>query len=196
MDIYSFSRVYFASTFVQECAYDLFSRKNHHHLINFIRDAAGNPFLATIRGGLFEAHAHQRLCSGENFKIQSLESSGSGSGEDETVNFGQLSTKDVSHVEDIDAGYYCKPVAKNFESIDSMIAPNTLFQITVAEKHPVKHNGLDKLKDKLATSGELRLYFVVPSDRYRGFQHQSYTNMDGIFAFQWIHLCLPSMHCA
>ena len=177
--------MYLASTFVQEYVYEQFSKENRHRLISFISGAVGNPLLSSIRGGLFEAHAHQRLCSGETFKTRLLSDPGPGSGDDETDDayFGPLATRDVSHVNDISPGYYCRPVAKNFESIDSLIAPNKLFQITVSDKHPIKHNGLEKLKDKLDSSGEIRLYFVVPSDRYSSFQRQNYVNIDGMAVF-------------
>src|SRR2546430_4381226 len=128
---YRCSRVYLASTFVQEYVYEQFSEENRHRLISFISGAVGNPLLSSIRGGLFEAHAHQRLCSGEAFKIRLLSEPGPGFGSDETrVYFGPLVTRDVTHVKDISPGYYCRPVAKNFESIDSLIAPDRLFQIT------------------------------------------------------------------
>ena len=190
---YVFSRVYLASTFVQEFVYEQFSKENRHRLISFISGAVGNPLLSSIRGGLFEAHAHLRLCSGETFKTRLLSGPGPGSGNDETsAYFGRLPTRDVSHVNDISPGYYCRPVAKNFESIDSLIAPNKLFQITVSDKHPIKHNGLEKLKDKLASSGEIRLYFVVPSDRYSSFQRQNYVNIDGMGVFDISFMVFPS----
>ena len=167
--------MYLASTFVQECVYKQFSEENRHGLIRFISGAVGNPLLSSIRGGLFEAHGHQRLCSGETFKIRLQSEPGPGFGSAETsVWFEPLATRDVSHVSDIRPGYYCRAVAKNFEWIDSQIAPDTLFQITASDKHAIKHSGLEKLKDKLGSSGEIRQYFVVPSDRYAGFQRQNY----------------------
>jgi hypothetical protein len=182
--------VYLASTFVQEDVYEQFSEEKRHRLIRFISGAVGNPLLSSIRGGLFEAHAQQRLCSGETFKIRLVSEPGSGFGSDETsVHFGLLETREVTQVKDIRAGYYSRAVAKNFESIDSQIAPDRLFQMTVSDKHAIKHNGQSKQKDKLDSSGEIGLYFVEPSDRYAGFQRQNYINIDGMAGFLIFDSC-------
>src|SRR4051812_12988998 len=130
---YRRSRVYLASTFVQERVYDKFAQQNYYQLMCFIRDAVGNSFVSAIRGKLFEGYAHRRLCSGEDFRVRSLEDSDSG--EDAIVNFSKLTPKHIACVEDILAGYYCKPIAKNFKSIDSLVAPDKLFQMTMGEQH-------------------------------------------------------------
>ena len=171
--------MYLASTFIQEKVYDKFAKQNYYQLICFVRDAVGNSFVSAIRGKLFEEYAHRRLCSGEDFRVRSLDDSDSG--EDRIVNFGKLTPKHIACVNDIEAGYYCRPIAKNFKSIDSLIAPDTLFQITVAEQHPIKENGIAMLRSKLKTRGTIAFYFVVPPDGYRGLKRQSYTIQEGMY---------------
>src|SRR5215469_10022675 len=120
MKAYQRSRVYLESPFVQERAYNRFAEQNYHQLMCFIRDAVGNSFVSAVRGKLFEEYAHRRLCSGESFRVRSLEDSDSGS----DISFGELKPKFIASVDDIEEGYYCKPTAKNFESIDSLVAPD------------------------------------------------------------------------
>jgi hypothetical protein len=122
--------------------------------MGFIRSALPGAHRTTMRGMLFEEHAHRRLASGESFRARRLDGSAGGSGDGaERVTFGALDTLIVQGVPDIRAGHHCRPRAQNFESIDAVVAPSSLFQITVGEKHPVKHNGLAKLRPKLAGLG-------------------------------------------
>jgi hypothetical protein len=173
-------RVYFASEFVQECVYDRFVRPNQARLMHRICGLAGDRLMGPMCGMLFEEHAHRRLCSGETFRVRPLHGPGGGSGdEDSTVCFGELDTLTVSYAADIRAGYYCRPHAQNFESVDAVIAPSSLFQITVGSQHPIKQHGLDQLQSRLSASGPIGLYFVVPPDRYRSFQAQSYVTQKG-----------------
>ncbi|CAI2178669.1 6111_t:CDS:2 [Funneliformis geosporum] len=75
----------------------------------------------------------------------------------------------VSTIDTIENSKYYQPMNQNFESIDIIVAPDKLFQITAAKKHPIKLNGLKKLVDKLGgKSGkdEISLYFVLPKNLY------------------------------
>jgi hypothetical protein len=63
-----------------------------------------------------------------------------------------------------------------------VIAPSTLFQITVGSQHPIKQHGLIRLKSTLAADGPIRLYFVVPPDRYPSFAQQGYVTQKGVVA--------------
>jgi hypothetical protein len=187
---YSTLRVCFASTYVQRSVYDRLATEDRDHLMRFIWDSAGNPFLSAIRGMLFEEHAHRRLASGELFRVRRLDGPADGSGDGaERVTFGKLDTLMVQGVDGIRSGYYCRPQAKNFASVDAVVAPSSLFQMTVGEKHPVKHDGLAKLQPKLASSGPVRLYFVVPPDRWASFGQQNYVTQKGVLAWVWVAWC-------
>ncbi|RGB36480.1 hypothetical protein C1646_758035 [Rhizophagus diaphanus] len=63
----------------------------------------------------------------------------------------------------IEDGKYYQPESKNFPSIDSIIAPDKLFQMTIAKCHPIKMNGFKKLYNKLGDENEISFYFVVPA---------------------------------
>lgn len=182
---YSTSRVYLASAYVQKSVYDRFAQRNHDSLMRFIWDSGDNALLSAIRGKLFEEHAHCRLTTGESFFVRRLDGPAGGSGDGTSrVTFGELDTLIVRRVDDIRAGHYCRPQAQNFASVDAVVAPSSLFQITVGEKHPVKHNGLVNLRPKLASSGPVRLYFVVAHDRWDSFGQQNYVTQKGVLAWE------------
>jgi hypothetical protein len=173
---YRFKHLRFASAFIQERVYDKFANEVHSKLMLFTREAAGNPLLSSILGCLYEEFVHRRLCGNETFRIRALDGPSSS---DEQVNFGGLLTKTINCAEDVSAGYYCKPAAHNFESVDAVIAPHSLFQVTVGSTHPVKQHGVDVLSGSM-TASEVRLYFVVPSDRFSTFRSQPYVTKDGM----------------
>ncbi|RHZ71439.1 hypothetical protein Glove_258g44 [Diversispora epigaea] len=70
---------------------------------------------------------------------------------------------------------YCQPKQKNSASVDAIIAPDTLFQMTVSNNHPINisslKNLINKLGDKSGTN-PINFYFVLPKDLYRNFQIQ------------------------
>ena len=80
--------------------------------------------------------------------------------------------------------YYC-PYSMTNESIDSVILPNMIFQMTVSEKHTIKYNGL--FEDKNILGRNMQFYFVVPEDKYDSFIYkQVITISDGqITAMKW-----------
>ncbi|CAG8764680.1 3754_t:CDS:2, partial [Dentiscutata erythropus] len=68
---------------------------------------------------------------------------------------------------------------KNFASIDALIAPNILFQITISTIHPIKLCGLIKLYKKLggeSCQDDINFYFVVPTDLYGDLKRQNFCN--------------------
>ncbi|CAG8454146.1 20771_t:CDS:2 [Dentiscutata erythropus] len=77
-------------------------------------------------------------------------------------------------------GKYCQPIQKNFSSVDAVVAPHTLFQMTVSRNHPINVNGMNKLVEKLGGktgANHIYFYFVLPKDLYDNYQAQPfYTN--------------------
>ncbi|RGB27176.1 hypothetical protein C1646_769459 [Rhizophagus diaphanus] len=68
---------------------------------------------------------------------------------------------------------------KNFPSLDSVIAPNRVFQMTVSKVHPIKMNGLKLLYDKFGGNSADHLiyyYFVVPERIYDKYEVQKFVN--------------------
>jgi hypothetical protein len=62
----------------------------------------------------------------------------------------------------------------NFPSVDIILTPNLLFQITISERHPIKQEPLRKILEKLPTEEKVLLYFVVPEDIFERFTYQEY----------------------
>ena len=100
-------------------------------------------------------------------------------GEESAIHFGPLRKKDIHSVDEVEEGVYCRPSARNFAAVDALIAPDKLFQITIAENHGINVDGLIKMKDKLNLEGEIRLHFVIPKERYRGEQFKEQRYMTG-----------------
>ncbi|RHZ47966.1 hypothetical protein Glove_564g46 [Diversispora epigaea] len=69
-----------------------------------------------------------------------------------------------NEIEEIKNGKYCKPIQKDFKSVDAIVAPNMLFHITVGTSHPIKMNGLKKLISKL--SGEKEQMIILSYQRF------------------------------
>ena len=78
------------------------------------------------------------------------------------------------------------PPARNFESVDSIStrSPYSLFQMTIADTHSIKSNGLrvilKDLKDAYnwKETDRIRLYIVVPDDVFDTFTRcQKYTRL-------------------
>src|SRR5256885_16551486 len=99
---------------------------------------------------MFELYSHHRMRSGETFTVRALDDSPpNGSFLTTQRNFGTLNNKRIRKVDDIVNGVYCQPYAKNFPTVDAIVAPDTLFQMTVAQTHDIKVSGLRKLEPKL-----------------------------------------------
>ncbi|KAJ3123737.1 hypothetical protein HK098_001669 [Nowakowskiella sp. JEL0407] len=100
---------------------------------------------------------------------------------DSTLEIPERITRTFKTLDDLDpsSGYYYMPLSNNFESINYIVFPNMLFQITVGNKHGVKVNALNQLKngDVLDLEKTIYLIFVVPEDIYPTFVFQDYTEV-------------------
>ena len=67
----------------------------------------------------------------------------------------------------------------NFPSVDIILTPNSLFQITISQSHPVKQEPLRKILEKLPAKENISLYFIVPDDNFETFKFQNYQNEQG-----------------
>jgi hypothetical protein len=66
---------------------------------------------------------------------------------------------------------------KNFGAVDLILMQDKLFQITVSNKHPIKHNEIVKVIQNMPAfkrGNKIRLFFVVPDEVYDGFTYQNY----------------------
>jgi hypothetical protein len=133
----------------------------------------GDPFLGTC----FEQAAQRILRKGGTFNIRSLDNR-----KEYNLNLDQQNEILMfSTIDQIEDSKYYQPENKTFPSIDAIIAPNRLFQMTIAMTHPVKMIGLKKLNDckKLAKKGYIEFYFVVPAQVYDNYPKQSFTTTGG-----------------
>jgi hypothetical protein len=67
----------------------------------------------------------------------------------------------------------------NFPSVDMILTPNSLFQITISKDHPVKQEPLRKIVEKLPAKQNISLYFVVPEEIFKDVSLQNYHNGEG-----------------
>jgi hypothetical protein len=138
----------------------------------------------SLLGMAFEQIAHRVLREGGIFKTRSLELNDVK--EDLLIDrqgeIFEFFKSDISVIED---EKYYKPVEQNFPSIDAVIAPNKLFQMTIAKTHPIKMNGLKILQDKLGgeyASEDIKFYFVVPEHLYDNYGKQNFHTSDDTLA--------------
>jgi hypothetical protein len=75
--------------------------------------------------------------------------------------------------------HYYRPKTEIFESIDSFIKPNLLFQMTISKNHPCRQTGLRNVLETLGNPVNPELYFVVPPDIFPSFTYQNYIGKDG-----------------
>ncbi|RHZ88572.1 hypothetical protein Glove_22g84 [Diversispora epigaea] len=117
--------------------------------------------------------AHRMLRNGGTFEVRSLEPNDSRRELTQDIKR-QNEILTFSAIQTIEDGKYYRPDNKKFPSIDAIIAPDTLFQITTAMNHPIKIIGLKRLYNKLAKTSEISFYFVVPAELYDYYQKQKF----------------------
>ncbi len=62
----------------------------------------------------------------------------------------------------------------NDESVDSFVAPGTLFKVTTAERYAFKSAELNKVLKRLGNPDTPKLYFVIPIEQFENFVLQPY----------------------
>ena len=168
----------FASAFVVDEIYSRVYVKDRDHLFRFLSATQGIGDTGQLRGILFEKLAHTVIAKGGSFKIRDLRTR-----QESTLHLPDDLTAFLysSKNPEFQAAQnrYFRPVSKIFESVDSFIKPNLLFQITCAKDHPCKQTGLCNVLDILDNPSNPELYFVVPPDRFASFKYQSYHGTNG-----------------
>jgi hypothetical protein len=133
----------------------------------------GNPLLGTC----FEQVAHRVLREGGTFYLRSLDDS-------KIYNLKLDQQNEIlmfSAIDQIEDKKYYQPESKNFPSIDAIIAPYVLFQMTISMTHPVKMIGLKKLYEckKLSQDKQIAFIFVVPAQLYDNYPKQDFATTTG-----------------
>lgn len=188
----------FASRYVEDQIFEIAKEGREQDLCRLISDSSELGETGGVRGVLFERVAHLRLAQGGEFSIRSLD----GKSKDVKLCLGGGERKkfsDLSEIKGFSDGEYLVPKSSNLESVDSLVRPNLMFQMTVSASHPCKQAGLKNAIDALRgldPSGNAskrtkiqyppaRLIFVVPAymeEKKEGkkmFQAQRYTDAKG-----------------
>jgi hypothetical protein len=166
-------RLDWASPWVAEQVADRAWRLEKQRLLEFLAVSSELPVLGTLRGNLWEGLCHSRIAKGGRFRVRDLAASADSQVEEltlapcpSTVMFDSL-----GQVTTAEAGTYCRPRSRRFPAVDSLKQPNMIFQITVAQKHPINRSGLEQAVGCLR-SQTVDLFFVVPESNFLAFQKQ------------------------
>ncbi|CAG8721766.1 9251_t:CDS:2, partial [Funneliformis mosseae] len=179
---YTSCELKFASTIVGNKVFARLKEFYKEETYKFVFASASVSLLGSVRGYMFEIIAHNELSAGKTFLTRSLEKHKKSSrGKELELKLPRLTTKNCYTVDDIEDGKYCKPVAKNFETIDAIYIGKDYdftFQMTVGRTHDIKQHGYELLHERLggeSADHTIRHYFVVPKDTFKNFQKQPFT---------------------
>ncbi|KAJ8330306.1 hypothetical protein O5D80_001866 [Batrachochytrium dendrobatidis] len=167
----------FASDYVVDEIYNRVYARDRDHLIRFVSVTREIGETGQLRGILFEKHAHTVIAKGGSFKIRDLRTKLESTLQ-LPMDLTTLLFSNNSQVQDATNCYF-RPISNIFESVDSFIKPNILFQMTCAKDHPCRQAGLRNVLKILGNPSKPELYFVVPPDRFACFTRQSYHGTDG-----------------
>jgi hypothetical protein len=185
---YSETYTDWASPWVAErVAYELW-RQQQVDLQVFVSAAVGMGELGGVRGHLWEGLCHARLAAGGSFWCRDLQSPGS---DPFAIELQPADTRKVfddwSSIQSCSTVTYCRPRQKNKAAIDAASQPDALFQITVGSKHSINCAGLAAAVAGLHQQEAVKLYFVVPTDRFSQFAEQPIQQGPGV---QQLRLCV------
>ncbi|RGB33957.1 hypothetical protein C1646_169467 [Rhizophagus diaphanus] len=190
---YTESFCLFASDNVANRCLKKFKENYKECLRSFIESARNIPEMGSLRGQLFELVSHEILRQGGVFTVRKLTGDGK-LGPETTITLESLEEISFDNVSDIKENIgqnqkiYYRPTSKIFETIDSYVHHNKLFQVTVAKSHGIKQEGLRAIKGILDFSCRINFYFVLPKDVFITFtKEQKYQNTGkGIIIDEWI----------
>ncbi len=186
----------FASTYVAEQIVIRLIEHDKARMIEWINSSSGQTSVAALRGTMFERIGHTLLASGGTFDYRELNDNNS----NDTVSLALASAeiKQFNQVSEINMSqhvHYYQPKYSNFSVVDSIKAPNNLFQFTVSQKHSIKATQLKELLTQLKMlDTQINLYFVVPPDVYDKFPRQKYVTTQGEDFKQQDQLWMQQVH--
>ena len=109
----------------------------------------------SLAGGLLQHFAHETIMEGGMFSVRILNS-----GAESMVRFPKLRLNRFTKVLETKKRVYNVPKSKTFRTVDSLVIPRDLFQITISTSHSINEGGLDNLNDILA-EGMINFYFIT-----------------------------------
>lgn len=156
----------------------------HQEVITFLIASgsyvtASGDITATFRGHLYEGVMHKYLMDGGDFTVKSLK----------TGKLGELSIPRATKKENFkqltpsfEPKVYYQPCSSRFPVIDSLFCSSSgdvmLFQITIADNHPIIHHHLEDIVERLQ-SYRIQFYFVILEDTFSTFKSQNYVTNKG-----------------
>ncbi|CAG8623328.1 8723_t:CDS:2, partial [Funneliformis mosseae] len=165
LDVSSFSLytqklVLFASTYISEKIINRYKEEKRDQLYSFLLASKDQMVYKTLQKNIFEAVAHRILRTGGVFETRCLEYEND---EIKMEKFSRLENKIFQSINEINIyNEYYQPQQKNFTSVDSLILPNMLFQMTINQDYGIKVKGLNDLINILDIEREIKFYFVMP----------------------------------
>jgi len=188
----------FASEYVGDKIYAKITEENIKDVQDFLSGSMGLGDFGASRGRVFERFVHYRFEKGGNFPTRNLTT---GVVENLIIPASVNPTiyDNVAELQTVAPYNYSRPRQSNARSIDAVMKPNWLFQITVADRHPCREDGLAETLDAMGLTTVVlanthmvftppwtlkltfvhprpRLYFVVPKDKFPALDVQSYTD--------------------
>ncbi|CAG8520837.1 2628_t:CDS:2 [Funneliformis caledonium] len=170
--------VRFASDYLKQRVIDQYEARIREKLVAQIRAGIGSSLLDSC----FEYIAHRILRKGGHFDVRPLDPYLNRNYKDSNavVNLSlqnEILKFNKNSIDSIESQKYYQPKKKNFPSVDSIIASNRVFQMTISKNHPINLTGLNLLCDKLggkSVKGFIYYYFVVPAHLYDDFKMQRF----------------------
>ncbi len=169
---YQYAGLDYVSDWVRDRVINVACQREILKLVKFVRSTAGFGPLGTLRGSTFEGLTHILLSKGGQFLVRALDSR-----EQENISLPCLEQKSFIEWDQVQScvdNRYFRPVSKILKAVDSLERPNVLFQMTVAATHPIEASALIECVEKLGCTGDVRLYFPLPADRFYDFKKQCY----------------------
>lgn len=76
----------------------------------------------------------------------------------------------IQEAVEVNEGVYMRPKSMTEGSVDSLRQPCSLYQISCAEEHDIKIQGLRRALAVMKEQSQVTLYLVVPDDRFEEFR--------------------------
>ena len=185
--------IQFASSHILHEVYNRTMQRNQDKVLRFVDATSQNTVWSSARGNIFElCLSHDFLQAGGTFPVQQfVDPCKAVKGEKGKrhpltsqllVKPSQQTTAALKNATDIArlaAGQYGQPSTSSFPTVDGILRPNLLFQMTVSASHDVNIDGLIAAVNALqlrADDPPPRLYFVVPPQQFATFQPGTFTS--------------------
>ena len=171
-DDYASATVVFASRYAERLLMNSLLKRGRAQLRQELASRLGERAYASFVGAAFEEIFHNMMETGCELMCRDLEAEDAAP---QLLQFGACQTHiflDKEDVSRVQTAHYFIPVGKTFEAVDSILQPDSVFQVTTAADHKVSGKGLENALQLLPEKDSYKLYFVVPDHRFESFKKQ------------------------